>query len=657
MKAGLLTACALALAPLLASGQEVQVNSGHVGAVNDLVFDQARDLLFSAGEDGTVRVWEPSGRMRASLRVSPRPVQRLALHPRLPQLAALVGEASKVDTLAAWDWEQGRELYSLGSETQLLHLAYAPHGGYLAYSRADYRSLAAVDPASGRPLGMFPTGFGMVSWFAVSRGENTVMGYQPSGWITYWDAVGNRSLRQLRTMADLSQLHITPSNRHVLAVAGDRLVAVDLLTGALAAEEETPGLSRIALSLDGEQVAGAAGPVGALRWWRFGAAGLQRIRGGAGEPGRPAVTALAYGRSGLYTGDREGELAQVAGDGSRQLVARNILLPVTGLALRGDAAAVATPSWIYLIRSDFLRLPLGAPSVGTVSRLPAPFAGPFGLAFLDDRRLLAWRRGEEPGELAELDIASGLSRTLPVAFDSSIQQVSLTTRGLILVERGGLCRILDPITLETRFRYTARAVNRLAFTRGDLLVGAGAAAFGSSLFQIDEHTGEMVPIRDPSLFVYDLLYSASGASLYSLAVEQQAQGARTVLAVHSGRQLETRQVLDSYAGEDIGASLAEDAAGRVYCSLGFDGPSVWDGSRLSALPNPGRIARRLVVHGDKLFAVNTDFTVSVWDAASPAAPWRVCLFAEGEWALLGPQGEVYASPGARGFLLVNRGRD
>jgi hypothetical protein len=76
-----------------------------------------------------VRVWEPEGRLRASLRVSHRPVQRLALHPSLPQFSALVGEASKIDTLAAWDWERGEELFSLTSDRQLLHLAYA-HGTF-----------------------------------------------------------------------------------------------------------------------------------------------------------------------------------------------------------------------------------------------------------------------------------------------------------------------------------------------------------------------------------------------------------------------------------------------------------------------------------------------------------------------------------------------
>jgi WD40 repeat protein len=35
------------------------VDSGHVGAVRWLEFDEKRGLLFSSGDDGTVRIWDP----------------------------------------------------------------------------------------------------------------------------------------------------------------------------------------------------------------------------------------------------------------------------------------------------------------------------------------------------------------------------------------------------------------------------------------------------------------------------------------------------------------------------------------------------------------------------------------------------------------------
>jgi hypothetical protein len=629
----------------LAWGQYALVDSSHSGAVNDLVYDAERGLLFSAGQDGTVRIWEPGGRLRYSLRVSHRPVQRLALHPSLPQFSALVGEALKTDTLAAWDWERERELFSLRSDTQLLHLAYAPQGDYLAYSRADFQSLAAVDARSGSALGLLRNGFGIVSFFAISRNGNTVMGYQPSGWITYWDLQADRRLRQLRTLTDLSLIRITPSNRHILAAADGRLVAVDLLSGALAAQLPAPGLARLALAPGGDEL--AVEWADGLQRWHF--SGSDFLPAGPPVKLEPALSALAFGPEGLYAGDREGTLSLVDQTGGRRLLARDVILPVGGLAFRGAAAALSTPEGIFLFRSPALSasLPLDQAEEPELNRLPSPFPGSFHLEFLDDQRLLAWR--EEPGALATVDLATGESRAMAVAISSPLQQVSVGPRGLILVERSGLCRILDPQSLETRFSYAARAVNRLTPTRGDLLVGAGTAGFGSSLFQINSRTGETVPLGDPSLFVYDLLYSPSRAALYSLAVESSSGGSRTVLAAHTGRQLDSRRVLAVFEGEDLRASLAEDEDGRLYCSLGFGPVAVWDGSTLAWRENPGAVARRLAVHAGRLYAVNTDSSISIWDSPGQL-PWRMYLFLDGGWALLGPQGQVYGSPGARRYL-------
>jgi hypothetical protein len=420
-------------------------------------------------------------------------------------------------------------------------------------------------------------------------------------------------------------------------------VAVDLLSGALAAERAAPGLTRLALGPEGEEL--ALDLADGLQRWHF--SGSDFLPEGLPAKVEPALSALAFGPEGLYTADREGSLSLVDETGARRLLARNVILPVGGLDFRGAAAALSTPEGIFVLRSPVLDGSQGDVEQLSLNRLPPPFPGSFKLQFLDDRRLLAWR--EEPGALATVDLATGESQAMAVAIGSSLQQVSLSPHGLILVERSGLCRILDPQSLQTRFSYAARAVNRLTPTRGDLLVGAGAAGFGSSLFQINSRTGETVPIRDPSLFVYDLLYSTSRATLYSLAVESSSGSARTVLAAHTGRQLDSRRVLATFEGEDLRASLAEDAEGRLYCSLGFGPLAVWDGTTLARRENPGAVARRLAVHAGRLYAVNTDSSISVWDSPGEA-PWRMYLFLDGDWALLGPQGQVYGSPGARRYL-------
>ena len=71
---------------------EQPVFLGHFGRINDLVYDAQRGLLFSAGDDGTVRIWNPEQRrLLGVVRVSHKPVRQIAVHPTEPHVAVLVG--------------------------------------------------------------------------------------------------------------------------------------------------------------------------------------------------------------------------------------------------------------------------------------------------------------------------------------------------------------------------------------------------------------------------------------------------------------------------------------------------------------------------------------------------------------------------------------
>jgi hypothetical protein len=647
--------------PALAFGQGAQrvvAESSHTGAVNDLAFDQERGLLLSGGEDGTVRVWDAAtSGLKAVLRISYRPVQRLALHPSLPQVAVLVGENLKADLLSVWDWEQGKKLFELTSARQLLHLGYSPQGGYLLYSRADYRSLVAVESQSGRPLDLFAKGFGIVSFFVISKNENTVMGYQPSGLITYWDVRREQAILQLRTLADLSLIRITPSGRHLLACSDERLQAIDLLSGALVSEQAIQGATRLAVSPAGTEVAALVsdGSASLVRQWFFGGAYLSELGPPAAPSGSAPLVSLAFGPESLFVADRAGSIQSLGRDGAWTEFARNVYLPISGLAFRGDTMAAAAREGIFLYTSDFFAEAPDQAASQEVRRmrLSNPLARPVGVDFLDERRLLIWSRDGEPGALALLDSATGEGRQLPVAFSAAIRQVSLSPRGLIVVEEGGVCRILDRDSYQVRFRYLVPAMNKLLFTQGEILIAgaSGASSFGSPLIQINIRSGETVPIPEASQFIYDLLYAGSTATLYCLAVASDRGEPATLFLSRSGRSLERRRVLSSFAGEDLGAALAQDASGRVYCSLGYGGVTVWDGSSLALLPPAeGRVPRRLAAHGQRLYALNSDSTLSAWEQAGPGRPWELHLFQDGSWAAVSPEGSLYASEDARKFL-------
>jgi len=106
-------------------------------------------------------------------------------------------------------------------------------------------------------------------------------------------------------------------------------------------------------------------------------------------------------------------------------------------------------------------------------------------------------------------------KELPMEFGSPIRQVAVSEGGIVVVEQSGRCWILDSDTFAPTFQYNAPGMNKLILAFGDNLIGAKTdlSAFSGPLLQINRRTGETVPIKDPSLFVYDLFYATVGGGI------------------------------------------------------------------------------------------------------------------------------------------------
>ncbi|MCK5008435.1 MAG: hypothetical protein KAR73_13680, partial [Spirochaetales bacterium] len=587
--------------PLLISQQRwVPIDLSHFGRITDLVYDGERHLLFSAGEDGTVRIWNTEEkRLLGTVRISHRPVERLAVHPSRPHFAVLVGEALQAGTLEVWDWQRGQRLFVVESDKQLMYFAYSPQGTYLFYSQADYKSLTAVNPKTGRVLPYMGRGFGIVSYFTVARNEGNIMTYQPSGFITYWDIRTGRMIKQVRAPANLDQIRISPNNRYIVASTGQELVLVDVLSGVTVDSTRVAGIVDLSFSPIGNEISGVVetenGAV--VKKWYFGGKYLIELTT-AFVTRFPQASCLVYSDRDLYLATSDGSISVVAPGGNVSRVAENRRMEIYDLAFYGSTLAVASISEISIFDSEFFLRPYNDEQDADMEvrelRFPNPFGSSLGITYLDSQRLLLWRKGEE-GKLALLNTWYDGIQDLPVVFESPIRQVSVSSQGIVVVEESGRCRILDPNTFATTFEYNSPGMNKLIFTFGDILIGAktSLSTFGGPLLQINRRTGETVPIQDPSLFVYDILYRGTGRSgeLYSLAVEQRAGQVRTVVKVHSGFAFERSRILLHFEGEDLGATLAGDDSGRVYTTLGYESVGVFSGSQSGDLEASGQIPR------------------------------------------------------------------
>ena len=104
-------ACASAQGGPEAPGGDARtlLQTGHRGEVLAVEYDESRGLLFSAGEDGTLRVWDLAARaLVARIGVGQLPLASIAVKATATQVAVLESDGVRNFAVSAWDWRRGQ---------------------------------------------------------------------------------------------------------------------------------------------------------------------------------------------------------------------------------------------------------------------------------------------------------------------------------------------------------------------------------------------------------------------------------------------------------------------------------------------------------------------------------------------------------------------
>ena len=662
------------------------INSSHAGVITDLEYDPQRRLLFSAGDDGAVRVWDrTSGSIVQHLRLGVHRVTRIALQPEGSLLAAVLRSATGDNLLEVWDWRSGRRLHGRPLTEPPLHVGFTSRGSTLVYTMPRFDSVMFLDALSGRPRQRLPADLGIVSFVASSTNERTIMTYQPTGTIRYWEAASARLLAEVATLPGLEQVAVSADKTLLLARAGEEIVAIDVVTGqvrgryAVSSEAvftTSEQLPQVLLLEHAPVESGGGLLVRRLRTDR-------RLTGFGRVPVEltGAVTAVAAADYSLFIA-QPGSIVEYR-SGAVRPFARNELLPDAQLAVAGDTLVVATRSRLALVRTASTVPPTAAvtgpraphmPEVTGRRHLVNPLQADVGLTVVTPEAapptrsrslVLIWNRDGDSGSLGTLDPLTGGFQFRLTGLPAPLVQVSVLDQQLLLLDLRGeirlysLAQVLDAdprSRLAPQQRFWAPGASKVAGTGERLVAGRSrASAAAAPLLQIDTATAETVMLPDAALIIYDLAQHASG-QLLTLGVESASAGAgraqaRTLLKRRSGTTLVQERILDAYAGEDLFASLVAAPDGRmVYSSLGLDTVRVWDGRRLVAVEPSGHRPRQLGVTADLLLAHNADGTFTVWDRSNHTVLFDLYLFRGFEWLAVARGGSYTHSPGARRYL-------
>ena len=619
------------------------VNSGHRGAVLDLAEDSGRGLLFSVGEDGFLRVWDSrSGTLVRRIAVTRQKAQSVALDPTAPLAAVLVTDGVRSFAVDVWDWDAEKRLYSFPLQSEPLFVRFSQSGTYLLCGDTRWKSLHILHALDGSSLPFHPEGFGMVGFAEASRSDVTLMTYQPAGKVDYWDFSTGNLIKEVPTVTDLVDVHMSDDHSSLVGQSGPEIVCVDAVSGETRFRLAAPGISSFDISGEAEQVA-CLFPDGSLQLQNPAGAALSSPLISGRFDWLPRVVRMTP--EGLLLAGDDGQIGVLSGDGRATEFARDILAQVSGIAGRDNILAIAAGHVIHIFA-------LGAegPEVNPVIEsfsIANPYAGPVGLEFLNAQRLVVWNQGEGPGSLCILDL-SGRRFTAPsFSFDSPLIAVVARDDTLFTLEKGGEMKVLKPATGEQLFQSRwPGAVCIAPLGASSLVFGRlSGGPLGASLVRVDLRTGETAPLPGSTTFTFALAADPGSEKLYSLGVGPDGH---TSLTLYSGKGLQTETVVDSADGEYLSGALSFDPENHfLYTSLGREVVKAWTGGALESLGDSSRETLALCALNGHLASLERDSSVSIWDTAADRPFGEIYPFADANWAAVMADGTILGSPGGQ----------
>lgn len=626
--------------------------SGHRGPVLAIERDDARNLLFTAGADGTVRMWDPGTRaLLRSITVTSLRASMLAVSPVDARFAFLATDAIHAFAVEVWDWQKAGRVFRIPVPDQPLFLRYSASGRYLMFGLPRWESMRIVSASDGSPVSFHPEGFGIVGFAALSRSEKILMTYRLTGEFSYWELASGKKIEGFPTVALLSRIRLTPDLSRVVGATDSDVYVVDVASGRVKAHAPLRGVTSLDVSPDGTQVA-CVDQAGVVSRWNISADSLSR----APDPpaGPPRATGVCFDSGGLTLG-QAGGLATIGADGSTLDFPGDVRAEVTGMAVQGDSVALATASWIKVFTAGLPAMPRRGANVSEPVQsilVDNPFKAPVGVIFLDTGSLLVWQTGQGPGAYGILDVAGRTFQRAARPLAGPVIEAAADARRCLLLGTDGTLRVLDKPSGTTRVEMRRPGAVWATFASGNTVVVGGQAgdAEPGSLVRIDIDTGETVPIRTRNRYTYEVCYDPGSKTLYSLGVT--ADGA-TNLVAHSGADDQDETLVDSTPGERLSASLSLDSAtGTLYTSLGHDRMSWWKEGSFGWLPVSALGTVSLNVGSGLLYSLNRDSSVTIMDAERRQPIGELSVFPDGGWAVLLPDGRFASSPGAETRVCV-----
>jgi hypothetical protein len=204
----------------------------HSGAVTALLRDSNGQII-SAGEDGFLEIWNDSA-AEGRFQVSRYAIKLMAARPGRPEAAIVESDGFSLNSVSAWNYETKKRLFTLRFGDSVSCINYSAAGNFLIVSRSGGTVL--LDPETGEVL-KSPELPPSASLALTGPSERTIVFYQPSGVLSYWNLETENETQRFYVPPDIQNPVLFGNNCFLAGFDSGGLLVLDAVTGLVLARE------------------------------------------------------------------------------------------------------------------------------------------------------------------------------------------------------------------------------------------------------------------------------------------------------------------------------------------------------------------------------------------------------------------------------------